>query len=59
VDVFLNEQCSICGMYFQNIKDVFVDIKSDNYVCINCAINYGLNIIHCLDYHEYEEDETC
>jgi len=43
----INESCFYCGEEFIHINDIFVDVISDRYLCKECSIVYGINVVRC------------
>ncbi len=42
---FILEQCHICGKDMDNIRNIWVDIESDLYVCEACKNKYNVQSV--------------
>ena len=36
-DVFVSENCSVCGREIFKVSDILVDVDTDKYICRHCA----------------------
>lgn len=44
---YIYEKCTSCGKDMTDIKDIFIDKETDNYVCKDCKNKYSLKVIKC------------
>lgn len=54
---YINENCNICGKDFSSIDEVYVDVDTDNYVCLECVQKYGIQANEAMRLLSYEEGE--
>lgn len=55
-DIFVYENCNVCGDEFYNVEDILIDIDKDTYICEECASkNNEIHICKCAS--EYNEEE--
>lgn len=45
MDSFVLEECRICHRCLDNTDDIFVDIDTDNYICLDCAEEYNIKVV--------------
>lgn len=54
---YINESCNICGKDFDSIDEVYVDIDTDEYICLECAAKYNMQANEAMGLLSYEEGE--
>jgi len=45
---YVEEECSSCYKHMTNIKYIYVDLDSGNYLCKSCSKDYN-NVVKCMD----------
>lgn len=48
------ESCAWCGKDFMNIKQIYVDIKTDNYICKKCALIHERHVVDCYGKDDFD-----
>jgi len=49
-DSCISEECYICNQELTNTKDILVDIKTDQYLCHDCANYNNIEAVKCDEY---------
>jgi len=44
---YVEERCTKCGKRMTNVKYIYYDLHSGNYVCKTCDNKYSLNAVPC------------
>ena len=44
---FILERCSYCGKDMNDIRDIWVDVESDLYICGACKNKYDVQAVRC------------
>ena len=50
----INECCALCGKEFRDIKQIYVDVDTDQYICKKCATQYGRHIVDCFGKEDFD-----
>jgi len=45
----VDERCFHCGKRMTNVKYIYYDLDSGNYICKTCDSKYGLNSVPCAE----------
>ena len=55
---YISENCVVCGKELTDIKDIMVDVESDQYICTDCCKYHGIYAVKCMEYWLLNIDET-
>jgi len=47
---YISENCHICNTILLHTKDIRVDIKTDAYLCVDCAEYNNIETSECAEY---------
>jgi len=42
---YISEECTCCGRELTNAQLIYVEVDTDNYVCVKCVERYFINVV--------------